>query len=301
MKKFKHVIIWGHKLHSHTHSYIHNAFFRAFQNLGYDTHWIDDHDYNTNSMIRSFDFNNCLFLTEGQVCNAMPILASSKYILHNCYDQKLWDKINETGADFLKIQVYTNDVLNYNIEKLENGIYLDSPGKMLYMPWATDLLPIEIIPFPLNAKTNKCWWVGTIGDGQFGNRNEINAFTNACRENGVSFEHASNISIEENRQRIAESYMVPAIVGTWQKQKGYIPCRIFKNVSYGQFGITNSKVVHELFEEKTIYSEYEHELFELMVKKMLEPTYKNQLADMIKFVKTKHTYINRINTILQIL
>jgi len=38
-----------------------------------------------------------------------------------------------------------------------------------------------------------------------------------------------------------------------------------------------------------------------MVNKMLEPTYKNQLADMIKFVKLKHTYINRINTILQIL
>ncbi len=26
------VVIWGHKLHSHTHSYIHNAFLVAFIN-----------------------------------------------------------------------------------------------------------------------------------------------------------------------------------------------------------------------------------------------------------------------------
>ena len=40
----KHIIIWGHKLHSHTHSYIHNAFFIAFAKLGYETHWFDDND-----------------------------------------------------------------------------------------------------------------------------------------------------------------------------------------------------------------------------------------------------------------
>ena len=28
--EFKQIVIWGHKLHSHTHSYIHYAFHKAF-------------------------------------------------------------------------------------------------------------------------------------------------------------------------------------------------------------------------------------------------------------------------------
>ncbi len=302
MKKFKHVIIWGHKLHSHTHSYIHNAFFRAFQSMGYDTHWFDDKDHEENSLIRAFDFNECLFITEGQACAKMPLIKGNTYVLHNCYDAGMWKKIADEEIDYLKLQVYTDDVLKYNLQQLENiCTYYDMEGKMLYMPWATDLLPKEIVPFPVIAKTNKFWWIGTIGDGQFGNRNEINGFINACRDNGIEFEHGNNLSMEENMQKIAESYMAPAIVGTWQKEKNYIPCRIFKNISYGQFGMTNSKKVYELFEEKIIYSKYEHALFEMMVEKMKSPTYTKELTDLIAFVKEKHTYVNRINTILSVL
>lgn len=40
----KQVVIWGHKLHSHTHSYIHNGFFLAFKHMGYNTLWLDNND-----------------------------------------------------------------------------------------------------------------------------------------------------------------------------------------------------------------------------------------------------------------
>ena len=38
----KKVIIWGLEPNSHTHSYIHESFFRAFQYLGYETYWVSD-------------------------------------------------------------------------------------------------------------------------------------------------------------------------------------------------------------------------------------------------------------------
>ena len=38
------VVIWGVKLHSHTHSYIHWAFERAFRHLGYTVYWLDNSD-----------------------------------------------------------------------------------------------------------------------------------------------------------------------------------------------------------------------------------------------------------------
>jgi hypothetical protein len=49
--KIKQVIVWGHKLHSHTHSYIHNGFFIGFNDLGFKTHWFDDNDN-----VKDFDF-----------------------------------------------------------------------------------------------------------------------------------------------------------------------------------------------------------------------------------------------------
>ena len=51
MTKIKKIIIWGHPLHSHTHSYIHNAFYIAFKYLGYNNYWFHD-----NSDIEGFDF-----------------------------------------------------------------------------------------------------------------------------------------------------------------------------------------------------------------------------------------------------
>ncbi len=294
--KYKKVIIWGWKLHSHTHSYIHNAFFRAFQNMGYDTYWFDNSDN-----FDGFDFSDSLFLTEGQACSGIPIIKGCTYILHNCYDEQMWAKINAENIDYLKLQVYTDDALLYETETLEPCVLYDKPGNIIYLPWATDLLPHEINPDLDLPHTNKSYWVGSMGDGIFGNNPELEGFKRACNENGIDFTHANNLSIEDNRRVIAESYMAPAIVGSWQKGKGYIPCRIFKNISYGQFGITNSARVNELFGGKLIYSPNEYELFGLMKEKMESPTYKQELIDQINFVREKHTYINRINTLLSVL
>ena len=39
------IVIWGYPLYSHTHSYIHAAFYKAFTHLGYETYWFHDGDY----------------------------------------------------------------------------------------------------------------------------------------------------------------------------------------------------------------------------------------------------------------
>lgn len=290
--KFK-VIIWGHKLHSHTHSYVHNAFYRAFEYMGYDTHWFDDTDD-----VSDFDFSNSLFITEGQVCKNMPIVNGSKYVLHNCYDEAMWNKIKAENIKYLKLQTYTDDVLKYNAEKIEEGIYYESD--MLYMMWATDLLPHEIVPDD-TERTNKSWWIGTIGEGKFGNMNELDNFKIACRENSIEFAHANNLSIEDNRARIRESYLAPAIVGTWQKEKGYVPCRAFKNISYGQIGLTNSRSTKIVLGDHIIYNPDEYELFYLGREAIMSPYYNSKLIAAMDFIKEKHTYVNRINTILRFL
>lgn len=286
-------IIWGHKLHSHTHSYIHNAFYRAFEYLGYETYWFDD-----SIDVSTFDFSDSLFITEGQVCKNMPIVKGSKYVLHNCYDELMWDKIKEENISYLKLQTYTNDALGYEVEKIEEGIYFGAD--MLYMMWATDLLPNEIIMHKI-SKTKKSWWVGTMGDGKFGNNNELDKFKKACKNNNIEFCHANNLSIEQNRDKIMESYLAPAIVGTWQKEKGYVPCRIFKNISYGQIGLTNSQSTKTILGDHVVYSPNEYELFSLGKKALKASDHKIKLEQAMNFVKERHTYVNRIHTILKLI
>lgn len=82
-QNFTKVVIWGHKLHSHTHSYIHQRFYRAFQYMKYIIYWFDDTDD-----VSNFDFSNTLFITEGQVDKNIPMRNDCYYMLHNVDQEK---------------------------------------------------------------------------------------------------------------------------------------------------------------------------------------------------------------------
>jgi hypothetical protein len=298
LESFEKVIIWGHKLHSHTHSYIHDGFFRAFQHLGYPTYWFDNKDD-----ISGFDFSNALFLTEGQVDQKIPLRQDAIYLIHNCLGSKY------EGLRRVFIQVYTDDVLERPfLMKVEPCIYFDLTSKGIYMPWASHLFPHEIEKNKKNLgrmrKRKVVYWVGSLGEGVFGNCSEVDPFCSACKENRISFiaVRPAGTGVEEKKHQelISCSYLAPAIVGEWQKRVGYIPCRIFKNISYGQLGVTNSYRVYELFERKIVYNSNCYELFYDARARLKTVTLK-EIYELMDFVKTKHTYINRIQTILHFL
>ena len=176
----KKVIIWGFPLHSHTHSYIHGGWFKAFKSLGYDTYWFHDKDYPI-----QFDYNNCLFITEGYADDNIPIVNTSTYFVHICRNpEKYLNKVKRLIeirylVDHIK-DVNYNYVLNKEkcekisdatyYEKLNNngGIakYHNNPIKMdyecIYTCWATDLLPEEITEESIDFPKQKCiYWCGS--------------------------------------------------------------------------------------------------------------------------------------------
>lgn len=300
---FNKVVIWGHKLntrvHLHTHSYIHEAFYRAFKSMDYETYWFDDQDD-----VSKVDFRNALFITEGQVDKRIPLQKSSYYILHNCDDSKYKKLLDAKHA--ITLQVFTDKCLKMHkdLTKIDNFIYGSAADQFIYMPWATNLLPheIDIIEEELKRdwsthRSNKIYWVGTIGEGKFGNVNKINPFKDACISQNIKFIAVANSSLQRHIKAIFASYMAPTIVGDWQEVEGYIPCRIFKNMSYGQFGVTNCKNAYELFERKIVYNANTYDLFFDAQKRLAEITLDDQL-ELMDIVKNKHTYINRIQTLL---
>ena len=296
---FDKVVIWGHKLHSHTHSYIHDAFYKAFKHLGYDVYWLDSKDD-----VRNFDFNNCLFLTEGQADAGMPQVASSYYLLHNCVMAQYRELLDSGHA--IVFQVYTHRCKGQHddIQKVNECMYVSKSGKIVYMPWATDLLPHEIEKMQKKvqrhwdkSKDKVAYWIGTLGGGYHGNADQIAPFKKACEKKGITFKHLTHVSPQENQNLIFNSQIAPTIVGKWQADEGYIPCRIFKNISYGQFGVTNSQTVYDLFERKIVYNSDTSQLLNDAMKKIKDLTL-FELLDLMNFVKTKHTYINRVELLL---
>jgi len=289
-------IAWGHKgsnqnKHTHTHSYIHESYQKAFKSMGYESYWLNsDDDYS------SFDFSNSIFLTEGRVDSKIPLRKDCKYILHNC------DSNRYQSHDYINLQVYTKDILNRNIEKISSFIYFDNVGKTLYQPWATDLLPNEIEKRnSINFSNEKIvYWIGSIWNGggisEHGNISELSELRKALSNYYIRFENPKFVG---NREFINKSYISPSIQGKWQVENGYIPCRVLKNISYGEFGITNSETICNLFNNEIVYDNNIEKLVEKSIEKRNNITL-SELNNQINFIKENHTYINRIKTILDI-
>jgi len=306
-KKF---IIWGLQMYEHTHSYIHYAFNKAALFLGWDSEWVAD---TVDNQIKYRDCDEYLFLTLGGYEKNIPINKNSFYILHNC-EPKPYTEIPLKNK--LVLQVFTNDVYERKIINL--------PGKKFefwqpdincfYMPWATDLLPYEIEDNITEKKKNflnsdsteikkslpYALFLGSVGGGIFGNTNELNNFKDGLNTENIPMYFSTETKVNQEQSIIAikNASIAPTIVGTWQKKQGYIPCRIFKTISYGKLGITNSKQSHEVINNLTLYSQDENKLGIMASDTVInEFKYQEIILDAMKFVRDNHTYLNRIESI----
>ena len=292
MENIRQIVIWGHKLHSHTHSYIHNGFFIAFSHLGYKTLWFDNSDD-----VSNIDFANSLFITEGQVHGKMPLNKTSFYVLHNCDMERYASYL--PIQNYFVLQVYTHDVVNKHMATLIDKTTLTyHKDNTLYMPWATDLLPEEI-----NKNIEK------VRNGDFKMENtisfvgsmtrpwaEVNEF---CRRANIRFEYfggnSRNISVQDNITLTQKSILAPSFQDTWQCENGYIPCRIFKTISYGKMGITNNPTVHELYNRELIFHD---NIANAMALGLVSET-NERLIRLMEVTRDKHTYLNRIDQIFK--
>lgn len=308
MIQIKQVVIYGHKLHSHTHSYIHNGFYIAFKHLGYNTYYFDDNDD-----VSSHDFSNTLFITEHQVNKKIPLRNDCLYLTHYI-DEGDYVGVPKENIIILKVSLrdfYECDKgknLNYvelNYDDIKHEYHaLDNDGyNCLYMYWATDLLPEEIDKNMQNLNNmqieNKVHFVGLP-------THIWRDFYNICVINnipfiryGSSFDSKSNlnVSVEDNMKLIQKSMLAPALQDNNQVECKYIPCRIFKNISYGKMGITNNKVVDDLFDNQLLYDSDINNLIRKSLEFELKKDKNDHILQLMKVVRDKHTYINRVNTI----
>lgn len=296
-------VIWGLKLHTHTHSYVWLAFYRALRHLGARTLWLDSSD-----SLSGLDLGHTVFITSDMGDTGIPLSEDCFYVMHNCGDPKYAPLLEKRRC--LYLQYFNGRTPGQGGERLDEYTYFD--GRGLHQPWATDLLPHEIDAnkpaVAWNRDSRIINWVGTAtiqgrDRDRFSNLTELGGFERACSENGIRFvrqglSQGQKVSPEDHIRMVKESYMAPALVGGWQQETGYVPCRVFKNISYGQFGITNCPQVQQLFGGRLAFSPDSYRLF-YEARERLESATLAELHAQMDEVRDKHTYINRIQRILE--
>jgi hypothetical protein len=314
-------IIWGYRNREnyHTHSHIHEGFYRAAKYMRPGSLWLDQ-----SSKIIPQAFDNSIIITEHDAARTLlPFSEDCFYVVHGMSDDAACrERISSWSKNHLSWNVYHDFSHVYGTQgnpachgittmqfPLTDKIWLgeDCPfyPKEQHMDfrWATDLLPHEI-------QRNKPWnswnsassvinWVGTFWHV---NEKEIAAFRKACEENDIAFRHYGAgqegvMSIEDNVRLVRESRFAPAIVGSHHITEGYAPCRIFKNISYGQMGITNSKRVNDIFGGKLIFHPDPYKLYYHAIEQ-LQTLAPERVWELMDEVGTKHTYLNRLQNIL---
>jgi hypothetical protein len=307
------VIVYGYRVDGsyHSHSHIHEGFYRALKFLGRDVFWIDQKNRNP---LESYD--NVLVITNHDVAKNLPLNKSWFYVIHGFND---YEPLRERFQDM--------NVLSWNVYhdcshshapggagpipgacNREDGYLLarDAPfypkEKRVDFRWATDLLPHEI----MSLKSNEMLGFGSnvinhVGTVWWVNEKELSAFRKACEEDGKEFRHLGAgqngiVSVDDNIKLVRESFMAPAIVGSHHITEGYAPCRIFKNISYGHMGITNSARVNNLFDNRLIYDPDPYNLY-WHAKEMLSGMEPDLVHALMDTVARDHTYLNRLDVV----
>ena len=81
---------------------------------------------------------------------------------------------------------------------------------------------------------------------------------------------------------------------------GYVPCRIFKSLSYGSWIGTNSEKILNFFDGRITANSDLNELY-LKTEEDSKNASIETLIDNRNYIKQHHTYINRVNSLLSVL
>ena len=289
--KYNKVVIWGLLKLRHTHRYIHQTFHKTLAKVGLKVVWVED-------VVRSRSLieKNDLVISANMASTKLPVLKDVYYCLHNC-DNEIHERIAPTHN--VRLQVYKK-VSFQKMEKWDEVTFFDGESRTLYQPWGTDLLEDEFYE-PVRSKNLRVsFWIGSVWNNELdqGNINEIAELRRVLKKQGIRFIVLRHIPDRGNVFLTRRSLIAPAIGGRWQVEHNYLPCRMFKNISYGQIGVSNIKKFVDLFgQENSIQGDSIGELIENSLS--LSPARKVEMIRAQQEIVKKQTYIQKFHNILK--
>lgn len=301
-KHFRKVVIWGLRRQWHSHRFIHQGFFETFKYLGIPVVWTD---FGSDPGI--IDAGDLVITSNvygrGTRGNPLAPLKDGAYycfhgFAHSGYDGNDRRPRHEIDRKYsLNLEVFLNKATAAS-DQWDTVTYFDKPSKTLHQPWGTNL-PEERFRAPVISRSPFIFWVGAIWNNALnqGNLAEIDELRSALRQRALRLVHLKFVPNCVSIAAIRASRVAPAIAGRWQVENNYLPCRMFKNISYGQVGVSNVPKFAELYRDCTIPGRSVSELIDnalaLSRKDVIE------LVEAQQKITRQHTYVHKIRNIFR--
>jgi hypothetical protein len=288
----KGLVVWGLRGTRDTFRHIHRHFFQTAAALGIPAVWTKDRPSEADAVKPGM-----LVLAVGIASKHLPNVEGASYCLHNV-DSALAEEFDLHRS--VTLQVYTDGAAAGADEKWGPATYFDKKTKILYQPWGTNLRVDEFLP-PVVGKLPLSIWLGSVWDNEHrqGNRGEIAELKSALNDNNIRFLHFRSAPDPAHIAAIRASRLAPAIAGAWQAEQGYLPCRVFKNISYGQLGVTNVGKLNEILGDSAIQGESIAEMIDTAV--ALSPREREELTRAQQEAIRNFTYVDSLNMIARAL
>ncbi|MGK7871397.1 hypothetical protein [Falsiroseomonas sp. E2-1-a20] len=268
------------------------------------------HGTSKNHVTRYFDLakaRRVLFFDEHRGDPRLPKVAEQNVVATHWYT----DRPGVAAASFSSIENPNGATWEYASDALRTVV----------TTWGTDLLPDQVkaqsakLEAVLEARRSNrmAVFVGSVWTRNIG---EMALFSDAAKLAGLSAHivggwidaefaqrfgasakiETRSVTDDENRDLVAGSLLAPAIQGAGQLNS-YVPCRIFKNISYGAFGLTNNPLVRDIMPAHVKYHPDIAGLLKVAVGEELSFNI-SRLREAMDFVAEHHTYLNRIDLLL---
>ena len=239
-KTFSEIVIWGLRLRPHTHRHIHRGFYDNLTALKLNTRWVED------APGVSLKRNSLVFCVD-VASRHLPFEPSSTYVAHNL---DLKDRFGRSPDQSLSLQVFTNSSTGTPDDHGSVAKY-ELNSRTLFQPWGAPTLTI------VRRKTCRAHqplvehFVGSVWDNELGQGNmaqidlyerELAEFGVRLKRHGRRFLSPFGVSEQSNRRLVSESRLGATVVGNWQRDNAYLPCRLFKAVSWGLPPTGNARI-----------------------------------------------------------
>jgi hypothetical protein len=269
--------------------------------MGFSTIWLDD--VPSSNLV---DLKNALVISEDQADENLQASPNASYVLHHSTKRKYHDE----GAEVLNLANFTvahirkmrDDVsVLSGLEELDEVTYYDSSTRTLYQPWATNLLPTEIssdMVMTPTRLTKHIHYIGTIGHD--GIRSVMRRVRHQSWKLQLRLKVHSRVDDATAQALLCSSRTAFDIRGNHHRNVGYIPCRIWKGLSYGLPMTSNSPLLETVFGDRVKFKAFADDFLESAIEHTVHFE-REQIMDNQSWIRSRHTYVNRARRILEVL
>ncbi|HVH99173.1 MAG TPA: hypothetical protein VM869_10695 [Enhygromyxa sp.] len=285
-------------------------------------------------------FDDALILSNvnvDHVDHCLPLRRRGLYLIHDHapgrIDCSRYEPLRTAGRAVFYEVFRSRPGADYRAIEDQPLCYVHRDGDRVVMLWATDLLPHEIeqawqavTERPRAAADARS--VVFVGSSWTANARELAILARDAVARGLRFEHygrvmtptewprselvhvhGESVSMEENVRLVREATIAPALQGLHQLRNkdgdgvgegNYVPCRIFKNISYGAFGVSNNPTAKAVLGDAVVCRSDFGEMLDAALEQVAADPKRTALRDAMVLVAKTHTYFDRMAMLLEL-